>query len=131
MKICIDFDGTVVSHEFPEIGKDIGAVPVLKRLVEVGHELILYTMRGEPTSPGDPNYLEEAVDWFAQRGIPLVGINENLTQNRWTSSRKIFAHLYIDDAALGAPLKTDLSISVRPFIDWTEVERLLVEKGII
>lgn len=131
MKICIDFDGTVVSHEFPEIGKDIGAVPVLKRLVEAGHELILYTMRGEPTSPDDPNYLEEAVDWFAQRGIPLVGVNENLTQNRWTSSRKIFAHLYIDDATLGAPLKTDLSISVRPFIDWTEVERLLVEKGII
>ena len=131
MKICIDFDGTVVSHEFPKIGRDIGAVPVLKRLVEAGHELILYTMRGEPTSPGDPNYLEEAVDWFVQRGIPLVGVNENLTQNRWTTSRKIFAHLYIDDTALGAPLKTDLSISVRPFIDWTEVEKMLESRGII
>ena len=34
--INIDFDGTCVSHEFPEIGRDIGAVPVLRELVETG-----------------------------------------------------------------------------------------------
>lgn len=48
MYIAIDFDGTCVTPEYPEIGKDIGAVPVLKRLVENGHKLILHTMRGEP-----------------------------------------------------------------------------------
>ena len=43
--ICIDFDGTCVTHDFPKMGKDIGAVPVLKRLVGRGHKLILWTMR--------------------------------------------------------------------------------------
>ena len=45
MIIAIDFDGTCVTHEYPYIGKDIGAVPVLQRLVKAGHELILWTMR--------------------------------------------------------------------------------------
>ena len=35
MVIGLDFDGTVVSHAFPGIGKDIGAVPILKKLVEM------------------------------------------------------------------------------------------------
>lgn len=44
--IGIDFDGTVVTHEYPNVGKDIGAVPVLRKLVERGHKLMLWTMRG-------------------------------------------------------------------------------------
>ena len=36
----IDFDGTCVTHEFPNIGKDIGAVPVLRDIVAAGHKLI-------------------------------------------------------------------------------------------
>ena len=43
MDIVIDFDGTCVTHEFPLVGKDIGAIPVLKKLVENGHNLILFT----------------------------------------------------------------------------------------
>ena len=45
MIIGIDFDGTCVKHAFPAIGDDIGAVPVLKELVDKGHKLILFTMR--------------------------------------------------------------------------------------
>lgn len=47
MIIGIDFDGTVVTHDFPKIGKDIGAVPILRKLVENGHKLILHTMRSD------------------------------------------------------------------------------------
>lgn len=47
MDIILDFDGTVVTNEFPWIGEDIGAVPVLKELVECGHNLILFTMRSD------------------------------------------------------------------------------------
>lgn len=43
MIIAVDFDGTCVIHEFPKVGKDIGAVPVLKKLIEKGHKIILYT----------------------------------------------------------------------------------------
>lgn len=44
MIIAVDFDGTCVTHEFPKVGRDIGAVPVLRKLVENGHKLILFTM---------------------------------------------------------------------------------------
>ena len=49
--IGIDFDGTCVTHEFPRIGKDIGAVPVLKELIANGHDLILFTMRSDIHNP--------------------------------------------------------------------------------
>ena len=45
MEICIDFDGTCVTHDYPRVGRDIGAVPVLKELVKNRHLLILFTMR--------------------------------------------------------------------------------------
>ena len=32
--IGVDFDGTCVTHDFPYVGKDIGSVPVLKRMCE-------------------------------------------------------------------------------------------------
>lgn len=113
MYIAIDFDGTVVTHEYPRIGKDIGAVPVLKQLVADGHKLILNTMRCGKE-------LEEAVQWFKERDIPLFGINENPTQKRWTSSPKVYANIYIDDAAIGVPLvkyNSDLAPH-RPYVCW-------------
>lgn len=131
MKICIDFDGTCVSHEFPEIGKDIGAVPILKKIVDAGHDIILYTMRGRPRNLGERDTLQEAIDWFNKNNIPLYDINNNKTQWRWTTSKKIFANLYIDDMLLGAPLVMNKLISDRPYINWKEVERLLTENGII
>ena len=45
--IAIDFDGTCVTHEYPNVGRDIGAAPVLRKLVENGHKLILWTMRDD------------------------------------------------------------------------------------
>ena len=47
MIIAIDFDGTCVTHEYPNVGKDVNAVPVLKELVENGHQLVLFTMRSD------------------------------------------------------------------------------------
>ena len=41
--IAIDFDGTVVTHAYPEIGEDAGAAPVLKELTDNGCRLILYS----------------------------------------------------------------------------------------
>lgn len=118
MYICVDFDGTCVTHEYPNVGEEIGAVPVLKELTDNGHKLILFTMRSG-------NELEEAVEWFNQNEIPLYGIQTNPTQKSWTDSPKAYGQLYIDDAALGAPLKVNKSISDRPFIDWEMVQRLL------
>jgi hypothetical protein len=119
--IGIDFDGTCVTHEYPRVGKDIGAVPVLKKLTDSGHLLILNTMRSGKE-------LDDAVQWFIDNDIPLYGVNENPSQKSWTSSPKVYAHLYIDDAALGCPLKMDNAISDRPFVNWDDIDREWVSK---
>lgn len=120
--ICVDFDGTCTTHDFPRIGKDIGAIPVLKRLVSEGHKLIIFTMRSGDT-------LTDAEKWFEKNGLPVYGSNVNPTQKSWTKSPKAYGHLYIDDAALGAPLKFDEKLSDRPFVDWTIVEKQLETTG--
>ena len=141
MTINLDFDGTVVSHDFPKIGKDIGAVPVLKKLVEQDHKLILFTMRSDRDSLGDTGdnsikdvkgrFLGEAMDWFEDNGIPLYGVQTDPNQHKWTTSPKSYASLMIDDSSLGCPLKVDKNISKRPFVDWKRVEMLLIDKGIL
>lgn len=131
MTIGIDFDGTVVTHEFPRIGKDIGAVPVLKELVDNYHKLILYTMRGTNPDGLLPNHLKEAVDWFRERGVKLYAVNGNPGMGFKTDSPKVYCDLYIDDLALGCPLKVDKELSIYPFVDWVEVRRMLVERRII
>lgn len=117
--ICVDFDGTVVTHEFPEIGEEVPyAVITLKRLIERGHRIILWTMRsGE--------FLDAAVKWFEERDIPLFGVNNNPEQAEWTDSPKAYAQIYIDDAAFGCPLRQQ-SGPGRPFVDWLEVEKELI-----
>lgn len=120
MIIAVDFDGTCVTHDYPFVGKDIAAVPVLRKLVAAGHQLILWTMRSGTE-------LVEAVDWFEQNGIPLFGVNKNPEQSSWTTSPKAYAQLYIDDAALGTPLLSGIMFGLgeRPFVNWKEVDRLL------
>lgn len=129
MVIAIDFDGTCVTHEFPCIGKDIGAAHVLRRLVGNGHKLILFTMRSNDPDIYKGDFLDNAVNWFEKNGIPLWGVQKNPTQDTWTTSPKCYAEMYIDDAGLGIPLKEDLNLSTRPFVDWNKVEKMLEEKG--
>lgn len=119
MTIAIDFDGTCVTHEYPKIGKSLGAEATLKTLVENGHKLILLTMRSGKE-------LDEAVEWFKTNDISLYGINNNPTQKNWTQSPKVFANLYIDDAALGAPL---LQLHNWRGIDWKPVILDLEKRG--
>lgn len=128
MIIAIDFDGTCVTHDYPNVGKDIGAGSVLKKLVENGHQIILWTMRSGKE-------LQDAINWFYAQGFPsgweLYGENSNPTQHTWTSSPKAYAQLYIDDAAWGCPLKFDESLSDRPFVDWERVEWYFAKNNII
>jgi len=139
----VDFDGTCTTHDFPRVGKEIGAAPVLKRLTDKGHRLILFTMRCDHKEMNweDPidksinsyakNHLTQAVEWFKKNDIPLYGIQTNPTQAQWTTSPKAFGHLIIDDIALGAPLRFDRELSNAPFIDWAAVEAMLEEYGIL
>lgn len=137
---AIDFDGTCVTHSYPNLGKEIGAAPILKRLAARGHKLILWTMRcdkqqelilddGYKIHGGD--YLTQAIEWFKFHDIPLYGIQRNPTQDTWTTSPKCYAEYFIDDAALFSPLKFDFELSDRPFLDWEKVEIELIKLGYI
>lgn len=140
MIIAVDFDGTCVTHEFPEVGKDIGAVPVLQALVKNEHKLILWTMRSnngeldlivpDGIEKTNGNFLDDAVRWFSDNQIELWGIQSNPEQSGWTTSPKAYAQLYIDDAALGCPLTYPLDCK-RPHADWGKIRELLIEKEIL
>lgn len=128
MKICIDFDGTCVTNEFPQIGRDIGAVPVLQRLAQNGHQLILFTTRSDGGEYGDT--LTKAVEWFEFNKIDLYGIQKDPEQIYWTDSPKADGGLYIDKAALGMLLKRDFE-GEEWYIDWESTEKLLESKGLL
>ena len=124
MYIAVDFDGTCVTHDYPNVGKGIGAVPVLQALDSNGHKIILNTMRSGKE-------LEDAKDWFAFNNIRLCGANENPTQKSWTDSPKVYAHLYIDDAAMGCFLCYDPNFHSRAYVDWKETASYLHARGLI
>jgi hypothetical protein len=113
--IAVDFDGTVVFHDYPNVGDPVPhALYYLKKIQDTGIKIILYTMRSE-------EYLDDAVKYLTGNGIKLFGVNENPTQSEWTTSTKIYSHLYIDDAAFGCPLIHNPKNSHRPYVDWSIV----------
>jgi hydroxymethylpyrimidine pyrophosphatase-like HAD family hydrolase len=97
MKIAVDFDGTIVEHKYPKIGKTRPfAFETLKMLKQKGHELILWTYR-----QGD--YIDEAVEFCRQNGVEFYAVNKNYPEEEFdnTFSRKINCDLYIDDRNIG------------------------------
>lgn len=95
MIIAVDFDGTCVTHAYPDIGEEIpGAIETLQWMVQEGHELILWTCR-------DGEELEDAISWFKQNEIELAAANEMPSGYTFPRSPKINADVYIDDRNLG------------------------------
>lgn len=99
MVIAVDFDGTIVEHRYPSIGKELPfAIDTLRRLAAEGHRLILWTVR-------EGELLNEAVEFCRNRGLEFYAINCDYPEekpesnNRFT--RKIKADLWIDDRNLG------------------------------
>ena len=114
MYICVDFDGTIVDHDYPNIGKPAPqAIHYLKEWQRRGAKLILFTMRsGEK--------LDEAVEYLEGEGIKLVGVNTNPNQHNWTESPKAYGQIYVDDAAFGCP-KIFPEGFKRPCVMWSVV----------
>lgn len=110
IRIAVDFDGTIVEHEYPGIGKEkLFAFQTLKEIEKLGARLILWTFRsGEQ--------LEEAVEFCKKNGIEFYAVNKNYPEEVFDDSvsRKIDADIYIDDKNLGG------------FPGWSEVWQILV-----
>jgi hydroxymethylpyrimidine pyrophosphatase-like HAD family hydrolase len=99
MTIAVDFDGTIVTHEYPNIGKEIPfAIQTLKLLQKDGHKLILWSVR-------EGKLLNEAVQWCRKRGLEFYAINrdypEEETNNSNNYSRKLKVDIWIDDRNIG------------------------------
>jgi len=116
--LAIDFDGTLVENEFPNIGAPCeGAVEFLKEMTDLGWKLILETLRTDDD-------LQRAVLYCNQNNIDLWGINENPDQSDWNDAKKVHATLKIDDRNVGIPLKT--GSNNKPCVDWAKVRDLFV-----
>ena len=98
MTIAVDFDGTIVEHRYPEIGREIPfAIDTLKMLTKDGHRLILWSVR-------EGHLLDEAVTWCRERGLEFYAINKDFpeeTTQHENFSRKLKADLFIDDRNIG------------------------------
>lgn len=97
IKIAVDFDGTIVEHEYPAIGKEkLFAFQTLKELEKLGARLILWTFRAGKE-------LDEAVEYCRKNGIEFYAVNKNYPEEIFDGSvsRKIDADIYIDDRNIG------------------------------
>lgn len=103
MIIAVDFDGTIVEHKYPKIGKEIPfAIETLKRLQAERHTLILWSVR-------EGELLKEAVEWCKDRGLEFYAVNSNHPEDYYEgdddsarlSPRKLKADIFIDDRNLG------------------------------
>lgn len=98
MTIAVDFDGTIVEHDYPRIGKEIPfAIDTLKMLRQEQHRLILWSVR-------EGKLLEEAVAWCKERGLEFYAVNRDYPEEKLQDkgfSRKLKADIFIDDRNLG------------------------------
>jgi hydroxymethylpyrimidine pyrophosphatase-like HAD family hydrolase len=117
MIFAIDFDGTIVEHEYPKIGKlKINSKEVINKLSNKGHQIVIWTCR----------YLKEDLEamrfFLSDNNIYYHGINCNIGFQSFQPEPKIYADFYIDDR--------DISL-INKGIDWFEIEKNLIENGIL
>jgi len=111
--IAVDFDGTIVEHAYPRIGKEmLFAFDTLKALQKKGHKLILWTFR-------DGETLQEAVEYCRQNGVEFYAVNKSYPEEEFdlSISRKINADLFIDDRNVGG------------FPGWSAIWQMLHPEG--
>lgn len=105
MTIAVDFDGTIVEHRYPEIGRERPfATATLRKLTEDGHKLILWSVR-------EGELLQEAVDWCRERGVRFHAVNGFFDEDAVgdasegdknpSYSRKLKVDCFIDDRNVG------------------------------
>ena len=114
MIIAVDFDGTIVEHKYPAIGREIPfATETLKMLMKQNHKLIMWSVR-------EGKLLDDAVKWCKDRGVEFYAVNkdypEETLDNNNHFSRKLKADLFIDDRNLGG------------LPDWGQIYRMIQKR---
>ena len=113
MTIAVDFDGTIVEHRYPEIGREIPfATDTLKMLIKEGHRLILWSVR-------EGKLLDEAVEWCRERGVEFYAVNKDYPEEGREDrnySRKLKVEMFIDDRNVGG------------LPDWGVIYKMITQK---
>ena len=104
--ISVDFDGTIVEHDFPRIGKPMPyAIEVLKLLQEAGWKIILNTCREDHPTDDSKQYLTDALIYLKLNGVNIRSANENHHEDDFRvngeKKRKVYAQVYVDDRNFG------------------------------
>ena len=98
MILAIDFDGTLHTGKYPNIGEPVAnSIEYMEKLHQDGHYLIIWTCR-----EGDS--LLEAINWLKEVGIPFDRVNDHEPKNKAQyggTTRKIYADVYVDDRQIG------------------------------
>lgn len=140
MKIVyLDFDGTVVEHQYPQIGRcNFGGYRVVKALQDAGWEIILNTYRADMGKEA----LEKALDYVNQTWPMCEGDFETNLKPIQATEKKLHPHpwdlqeflrtevIYIDDSSHNVPLKP-AAMSSGNMVDWAKIEFELKQFGVI
>ena len=97
--IAVDFDGTIVTHEYPNIGEELPfATETLRMLIRDHHRVILWSVR-------EGKLLQDAIDWCRERGVEFYAVNRDYPEEEKEKnnhySRKLKADYFIDDRGIG------------------------------
>jgi len=143
LNIYLDFDGTVVEHQFPKIGRcNFGCIEVIKKLQNAGHKIILNTYRADI----DQEYLNAALKvlneqyWMLLRDRKLRDDFKLDPITEWTPKKihpspldfklvEQTGELFIDDIASKTPLKPAVMTPTR-MVDWDMLDLLFLQFGL-
>lgn len=127
MTIYLDFDGTVVEHQYPLIGPlNIGCIEVIDKLYKTGHEIVINSMRAEY----DKTFLKEAIEFLNKSLSDLNNSTNRYALNHtdtkydptkwdWNLHFKT-KRIFIDDVCEGIPLKNGVRTN-RVMVDWDKL----------
>lgn len=130
MVIFLDFDGTVVEHAYPKMGREnFGCFEVLEKLQKAGHSFILNTYRADI----DPKELKKAVyfiEYHPRHEIKLSDVaKKKVNPPAWDIERAVIEGLlFIDDQSNGTPLKPCV-MQQGKMVDWDALDKIFQENG--
>ncbi len=133
MQIFLDFDGTIVEHEYPEIGNYAeGCFEVISKLQKAGHKIILNTYRASSRR----GKLQKALDYINEIGKNKIKPITEFSKSKinpfyWNwNVFNAFGFIFIDDECIGIPTKLGSSKLERRIVNWSEIDKQFSENGI-
>lgn len=145
MRILLDFDGTVVEHEYPRIGRcNFGCAEVIRKLQDAGHQIVLNTYRADCANGSLENALNylnnhlwttvsrEKMDDEQFHPLPITEHTRiKINPQPWEWDLMQFTgEIHIDDLATGIPLKPQVMRCPGDMVDWAKIDLEFQAHGI-